>query len=129
MFIVGKPVDIVWTKLAATANAGLSVIKVQDSVTWTNGDKIIIASTGPANSVVQNELHTVVSVAADGVTITINGTLQFDHLGVMEIAGSHSLEYRAEVGMLTRNIVIQGDRDPQWDVKIEACPAGFDVGE
>jgi hypothetical protein len=29
MFIVGKPVDIVWTKLAATANAGLSVIKVK----------------------------------------------------------------------------------------------------
>jgi hypothetical protein len=43
MFIVGKPVDIVWTKLAATADAGSSVIKVQDSVTWTNGDKIIIA--------------------------------------------------------------------------------------
>ena len=41
----------------------------------------------------------------------------------------HTLEARAEVGLLTHNVVVRGSNDPQWDDVIEACPAGFDTGE
>ena len=41
----------------------------------------------------------------------------------------YTLEARAEVGLLTRNIVIRGSNNPQWHDKIEACPDGFDTGE
>ena len=46
----------------------------------------------------------------------------------MDFVG-YTHEARAEVGLLTRNIVIRGSNNPQWHDKIEACPKGFDTGE
>lgn len=37
-------------------------------------------------------------------------------------------EYRAEVGLLTRNVVVKGSEDAQWDRDIEACADGFNPG-
>lgn len=35
---------------------------------------------------------------------------------------------RAEVGLLTHNVVVRGSVNHQWSETIEACPAGFDTG-
>ena len=35
----------------------------------------------------------------------------------------------AEVGLLSRNIVVRGSDNPAWNDKIPACEEGFDTGE
>ena len=42
--------------------------------------------------------------------------------------GEATVPLRAEVGLLTRNIKIRGNNDPQWNEVIEACPEGFNTG-
>lgn len=37
-------------------------------------------------------------------------------------------QYRAEVGLLTRNVVVRGNEDAQWDRVIEGCEDGFNPG-
>ena len=55
--------------------------------------------------------------------------LQFKHLGeTLTIEGSNQLEARAEVGLLSHNVVVRGSDNVQWHDVIEACPAGFDPG-
>ena len=56
--------------------------------------------------------------------------LRFEHLGVTEdLGGGYTLEMRAEVGLLSRNVKVIGSRDQQWSDEIEACPDGFDTGK
>ena len=42
--------------------------------------------------------------------------------------GEVTVPLRAEVGLLTRNIKIRGNKNPQWNEVIEACPEGFNTG-
>jgi len=122
-------VPVVWTRLDQTATAGSNQIRLQQEVTWKAGDKIVIASTGHRHTQRENEVHIIASVAGDKKTITLVDTLDYEHLGVTEVISGYTLEYRAEVGLLTRNIVLRGERDRQWTEVIEACPDGFDTGK
>ena len=129
----GEPLDVTWTRLAATAAKGSDTITVYDAVNtgsrhWRTGDQIVIATTGGHKSQRQTEVHYIKSVANDGVTITLVYPLEYEHLGTMETIGSHTFEYRAEVGMYSRNILFQGYSDPQWNDKIKECENGFDLG-
>nr|XP_045000409.1 fibrocystin-L [Jaculus jaculus] len=126
----GLPVPVVWTRLAHTANAGEQILIVQDAVTWKAGDSIIIASTGHRHSQQENEKRTIASVSADGINITLTSPLNYTHLGISVILPDETVfEARAEVGILTRNILIRGSDNVQWNNKIPACPDGFDTGE
>ena len=59
----------------------------------------------------ETEERYVQEVSADGRTITLTQRLYFDHLGdgYWDETGEIVPEYRAEVGLLTRNVVVQGD--------------------
>jgi hypothetical protein len=117
-----------WTTLASTAAAGSSTIVLKDAVTWKAGDQVVIATTSHRHSQRENEFHTIQSVGGDQKTVTLTQPLTYEHLGVSETFDGTQVEFRAEVGMLTRNIKIQGASDSQWVEKIEACPDGFDTG-
>ncbi|XP_063113704.1 fibrocystin-L isoform X1 [Cavia porcellus] len=126
----GLPVPVVWTRLAQTAKAGQWTLILQDPVTWKAGDAIVIASTGHRHSQQENEKRTIASVSADGVSITLTRPLNYTHLGITVTLPDGSLfEARAEVGILTRNIIIRGSENVEWNSKIPACPTGFDTGE
>ena len=43
--------------------------------------------------------------------ITLNETLNYKHYAGIENYGSDTLEMRAEVGLLTRNVLFRGDPD------------------
>eukprot|EP00761_Pharyngomonas_kirbyi_P005193 gb/GECH01005198.1/.p1 GENE.gb/GECH01005198.1/~~gb/GECH01005198.1/.p1 ORF type:complete len:349 (+),score=91.13 gb/GECH01005198.1/:1-1047(+) len=114
---------VMWTRLASTANRDETTITVQDSVDWKKGDKIVITSTdyGPiqdyrsdaCNSqdsiswscgiefLDQNEERTITSISSDGQTLTLNQPLNWMHWG--------ENNQRAEIGLLSRNIKLQGD--------------------
>ncbi|KAF6037339.1 PKHD1L1 [Bugula neritina] len=124
----GKPKEP-WTVLAQTANAGATEIVLERPVHWEVGDRIAIASTGHRHSQIENEEREIAAISADGFTLTLTEALDYKHLGVTaDLGGGHTLEMRAEVGLLTHNVVFRGSDHHQWKDVIEACPAGFDTG-
>lgn len=55
--------------------------------------------------------------------------LNYTHLGITVTLPDGTLfEARAEIGILTRNILIRGSDSVEWNSKIPACPDGFDTG-
>lgn len=106
----GKKIDTTWTNLAATAIKGATSIQLKDSPVWAVGDSIVIASTDYDYD--QAEVREIKTIVGD--TITFDKPLLYQHLGVEETYGTHKLVMRAEVGLLTRNIKMQGD-ETSWE--------------
>uniref|UniRef100_A0A8D0AIF4 PKHD1 like 1 n=1 Tax=Sander lucioperca TaxID=283035 RepID=A0A8D0AIF4_SANLU len=126
----GIPVPVPWTHLAQTATSGSVTLTLMKAVTWKAGDEIVIASTGHRHSQRENEVRRIAAVTADGKNVTLTEPLKYTHLGVTVTLPDGTLfEGRAEVGVLTRNIVVRGSQNQEWDDKIEACPDGFNTGE
>ncbi|KAK9957826.1 hypothetical protein ABG768_012036 [Culter alburnus] len=126
----GIPVPMPWTRLSQTAQNGSNTLTLMDAVTWKTGDEIVIASTGHRHSQQENELMRIASVSADGRTLTLTEPLRYTHLGVsVTLPDGTVFEARAEVGLLTRNIVVRGSNNMEWNDQIAACPAGFNTGE
>lgn len=113
--IHGEDRDYEWTHLNATVSTGATQITLSDAVDWEVGDVIVItASTSDWTEV---ETATVSSVANGGLTVNLSSPLANDHLGVIYqyTRPSDSKDWyadmRAEVGLLSRNITIQGAAD------------------
>ncbi|XP_066530272.1 fibrocystin-L-like [Hoplias malabaricus] len=126
----GIPIPVVWTRLAQTATSGSNTLTLMDSVTWRVGDEIVIASTGNRQSQNENEVNYIAAVSDDGKTLTLTQPLNYTHLGVnVTLPDGTVFEARAEVGVLTRNILVRGATNIEWNDKIPPCAAGFDTGE
>lgn len=125
----GQHTGYTWTRLESTASAGAMQITLQNPVSWKIGDEIVIATTGHRHTQSQNEKHTIADITNGGKTLTLQSPLKYKHLGeTLSLGGEHSLEARAEVGLLTRNVVVRGSLHTKWTDKIEACPEGFNTG-
>ncbi len=99
----GRPIANTWTFLAATADAGATTITVQDDVSdWRVGDEIMLPSTNHRHSMNENEKAKIANIDPDGVTITLEEPLQYKHISIEQTFGSHTVETRCEVGLLTR---------------------------
>jgi cell migration-inducing and hyaluronan-binding protein len=94
-----------WTKLADTAKAGATRIEVLDASGWRKGDVIVLASTDFDPH--QAEKRTIASV--EGNTIRFDQPLEYMHFGRI----TYGVDERGEVGMLTRNILIQASADAE----------------
>ncbi len=94
-----------WTSLGAPAAAGATQITLKESPAWRVGERIVIAST----SFEPNEAEERTIAAISGATVTLNQPLTFRHYGDLQTFDGKTLDSRAEVGLLSRNIVIQGD--------------------
>jgi hypothetical protein len=107
-----------WTLLNATIAANTTTLALNDVVDWQIGDSIVVASSSHAN---ENEKACIASISLDKKSITISAPLKYGHWGTTETfsnsARSWTLDERAEVGLLTRNILIQGDADSETDQK------------
>ncbi|CAK8682966.1 unnamed protein product [Clavelina lepadiformis] len=118
-----------WSVLAATADVGATQITLKHSLTnWQVGDEVVIASTGTRHSQKENEKRKITNIS--GLTITMDSALEYKHLGVTEVlVDGTEVEFRAEVGLLSRNVVFRGTNDVAWNDEIEACEAGFQTGQ
>src|SRR5438874_8018873 len=92
-----------WTKLSKTAEAGSNSIEVLNATGWRVGDMIVLASTDFDPH--QAERRTIAAVR--GNTITLDKKLDYMHFGKI----TFDVDERGEVGMLSRNIVIQASPD------------------
>jgi hypothetical protein len=99
-----------WSRLAKTANIGDMIIFIQDMVNWQAGQVIMIATTVLKDSLDyhQNEKRKITKIqraphlGVNITAITIDTPLIHQHYG--------GREYQAEVGLLSRNIIVSGDK-------------------
>ena len=94
-----------WARIAATAAAGSTQLTLDRVMDWRAGDRIAIAST----DLDPLQAEDVVISAVNGTSLTLQTGLKFSHWGTMQSFAGKPLDERAEVGLLSRNIVIQGD--------------------
>src|SRR5271170_7292156 len=92
-----------WTKLSKTAEAGSNSIEVLNAAGWRAGDVIVLASTDFDPH--QAERRTISAIR--GNTITLDKKLDSMHFGKI----TFDVDERGEVGMLSRNIVVQASPD------------------
>jgi cell migration-inducing and hyaluronan-binding protein len=92
-----------WTKLSKTAQAGSNSIEVLNAAGWRAGDMIVLASTDFDPH--QAERRTIAAIR--GNTITLDKKLDSMHFGKI----TFDVDERGEVGMLSRNIVVQASPD------------------
>ncbi|MEM1011615.1 MAG: G8 domain-containing protein, partial [Planctomycetota bacterium] len=115
-----------FTKLASTANAGSSVIEVENVIErnfdgttsaasdgvldWRVGDRIVIASS--TRDYNDEDVRVITAIQNLGTTtqIAVNAPLTHRHYGEIEAYdnGTREIDLRAEVALLDRNVVIQG---------------------
>jgi hypothetical protein len=77
--LFGKDVGTTWTELAATVNAGSNTITLKEQVQWSVDDEIVVGST--SFNVWQTESFKITAIASDNVTLTLNETLKYKHIG------------------------------------------------
>lgn len=131
----GKPVGVTWTQLGQTASAGSDQIVLKEPVVWEVGSEIVIATTGDLYSVRESEVRSIIGKSADNKTLTLDQQLNYTHLSVEIQVGQspdlYTVEKKAEVGLLSRNIKFRGNNDDSWNSlkSAAACPEGFDPSE
>jgi len=110
----GKAMFPTWSRLAESVPIGQSYLLVQEEVNWEVGQEIVLTTTAIHDSREwhQNEVLTISSIVTSpvpgvGSAVHFSPATQYAHIS--------NNSYQAEVGLLTRNIKIQGasdDSDP-----------------
>ncbi|PZA06570.1 hypothetical protein EWH23_07055 [Meiothermus sp. PNK-Is4] len=112
----GRPLNPSWTRLAVTAVKGATSITLAQPVDWPVGAEIVITSTdhygwaagiNPANP----RSEKAIVRAVNGPSVELERPLSFAHWG----AEANEVPEYAEVGLLSRNIVVRSDekaKDP-----------------
>ena len=98
---------LAWTHLARTARAGTTTLTLKAAPDWQPGDLLGLASTDFDPG--QSEQVTVRSVS--GNTVTLPLPLKYTHWGDPETIDGQTVTEQAEVGLLSRNVVVQGGPD------------------
>jgi len=94
-----------WTRLAATTPKGATQLVLEKAPDWVPGDRLVVASTdydpAQAEEVVVKEVR--------GTTVLLEQPLRYVHWGALQTIAGRTVDTRAEVGLLTRNLVVRGD--------------------
>ena len=98
-----------WTKLARSAQVGATQLVLADNVDWQAGDEIVLASTDYDFTQAENLRLT----GVQGEVVSLDKPLKHLHWGELQQFGEHTLDERAEVGLLTHGVTVQGDKDSQ----------------
>jgi len=108
--IHGKRHYPTWTRLAQTAPPGQTYLLVQEQIDWEPGQEIVLTTTAVHDSRNwhQNEVFIVSSVVLDpvpgvGAAVHLTSAITHNHIA--------NGGYQAEVGLLSRNVKVQGAAD------------------
>ena len=125
----GRPLNVTWTKLSATANIGDTEIHLKDWVPWEVGGNIVVASTSFSQR--ENEYLKVAYIRSDigGSVIGLGEPLKYEHISVQQVISGRVIDTCAEVGYLTRNVVFRGNLNHEWVENITACEEEFRPGQ
>ena len=116
----GPPRSHVWTDIGTTANAGDTCIYLSDMVDgaqldWQVGEEFVIASTDFEATHAEKRVISSVNNRDTTPEVCFDDPLAYMHYSAIETYGDQSIEMRAEVGLLSRNVKYRGD--PETSVK------------
>jgi hypothetical protein len=94
-----------WTRLDAHARPGDTRLTLAEAADWRPGDQIAIAPSGFD----AREAERVTVTAVSGREVSFTPALRYRHWGELQTFDGRTLDQRATVGLLTRDIVIRGD--------------------
>ncbi len=94
-----------WTRLATTAASGSTTLFLSDPMAWRIGDRLVVASTDYD----PGQAEEAVVTGSSPTSVTLQTPLLHAHYGLTQSIAGRTLDERAEVGLLTRNITVQGD--------------------
>ena len=77
----------------------------------------------------ESEKHVISAVSEDGLTLTLESPLAFEHISSEQTFAGRTVRMRAEVGLLTRNVKVRGSVNDEFTEQVKACAAGFEPGE
>lgn len=77
----------------------------------------------------QNEVRTISSVSGDGLTVHLTKALTYEHLSLQQTLGGRTIETRAEVGLLSRNVKVRGHINQDFVETIEPCDEKWNPGK
>jgi hypothetical protein len=97
----GRPTVRSWTRLAATSNGGETALLLLEPVDWDVGSEIVVASS--SDEMHDAEVCVLAALELGGTRLVLTSPLAHEHLGVSFEIGGHTIEMRAEVGLLSRN--------------------------
>lgn len=106
----GAPRTPTWTLLNETVLPGATVIKLSQAVDWVAGEQIAIAATSYNGR--EGEKRTIKSIDktnVDNPVITLDLALEYKHFAMIQWYGNEFIDMRAEVGLLSRNVVYRGN--------------------
>jgi len=121
----GKRYYRTWSRLGRRVTAGDDFLVLQDSVNWEVGQEIVLVTTATRDSRDwhQNEVFTIANADVSqyldgqgiGAILNLTSSAQYDHIA--------NEFYQAEVGLLTRKIMVQGAQDdsPPTDIGTGTC--------
>ena len=98
-----------WTQITGNVSAGDTRVTLLEAPVWEPGDRVVLAPSG--YDVRETEELEVASV--DGRTVTFTTQLKYDHYGEVQTVEGKELDMRAEIGLLSRNILIRGDENSE----------------
>ena len=125
--IHGKPLIRTWTRLAEMAVAGSMQLSLQETVDWEVGGRIVVASTSFSQR--ENEELTIAGLSDNGTTLLLQTPLEYDHISVTQVIDGREIDTSAEVGYLTRNVVVRGSVNEEFVSEVSACPDEFRTGQ
>jgi len=104
------------TKLAQTVSAGATYIDLMEPVSWDVDSQIVITSTHFNGTFEEAETNIIDSLLNGGTRIRLVDPLKFGHLGqTFQLDGGKSVDFRANVAILSRNVVLQGNAMSELD--------------
>ena len=99
---------VTWTDLKYTAEAGATEIILNDVVgeplDWRVGEEIVIAPTDYSGRHAEQRTIASITSADTNPVITFTEPLLYKHYAGVQTFGEDTIEMRAEVGLLTRNV-------------------------
>ena len=124
----GKKIEPTWTRLSQTVRPGDTMMHIEVPVSgWDVGGSIVIASTSFSQR--EHEELRITAISSNGMTLTVSPPLKYTHIAMTQTISGRVITTSAEVGYLTRNIVVKGNTDETWTTRVENCPANFDPGQ
>jgi len=102
--------DRTWTVLESTAEANSTTITLRDPVDWQVGEEIAIApTTFESRDAEQKKIVAIDRTNPNKPVITLDSKLTTKRFAETQTFGDKEIDMRAEVGLLSRNVVFQGD--------------------
>jgi len=117
----GKTHKIHWTRIEKTVAKGDNSITLEDPVDWEAGDEIAITT----SSFVPEEVEKFVikEVEEDGKKLTLIQPAKYKHSAFKTQINNYKVKMSAKVGLITRNIKIEGANEPArtWEDQSFGC--------